>query len=424
MQNSNDETLKPPKWPCLSNDALPGIVGDFVSLATRKSEADPAAVLATFLVRFGVEIGPNPYLMIGDTKHSTRLFAAIVGATSKARKGTSARPVDRLFSVNANKCVNSLNSYEMRGELYIPAKTSPGPLSSGEGLLWQVSDENAGADCQKRLYILDEELAAALKSTERNGNTLSTTIRKLWDTGDIEPLTKNDRIKVTGAHVGIVTHITMEELKGSLRAVEMHNGLANRFMWICSKRSKLVPNPSPMPQKELDEIKKNIHGIIKTNSQDVEMRLTDAAQNRWEYLYPEISKEHPGLIGSVINRAEAQVMRLAMIYALINNRHDIDICHLEAGLSFWKYSEESAIYIFSSRDDNPLNKKIITALRAGEKTKSELHQFFGNNIAAETMNNALAELIDSKRIEYRQERSSGPKPKTIYVLRNNEFTNL
>jgi len=41
--------LKP--WPLLPSAALPGICGELIELATRNSEADPAAALATFLVR-------------------------------------------------------------------------------------------------------------------------------------------------------------------------------------------------------------------------------------------------------------------------------------------------------------------------------------------------------------------------------------
>ncbi len=412
------------KCPVLSDAALPGIVGDFVSLATRKSEADPAAVLATFLVRFGVEIGPKPYLMIGDSKHFARLFAVILGASSKARKGTSSKPVGRLFSCIPNKSVNSLISYDTTKSLYVPAKTSPGPLSSGEGLLYQVSDEYEGKDSQNRLFIIDEELAAALKSMERHGNILSTIIRKLWDDGEIEPLTKRDRIKVTGAHVGIVTHITMEELNGSLKSVELYNGFANRFLWIYSRRAKLVANPTPMPQEELAFIQNRIISIILENSCAVEMKLMKDASELWEGLYPTISKDHPGLIGSVINRSEAQVIRLAMTYALIDNKHSIGASHLEAALAFWKYAEDSAKFIFSIHDENPLREKIITVLRSGEKTKTELHKAFGNNIAAKQMDDALKELEDLNLIVCRHDDSTGSKPKNIFALRINELTNL
>ncbi|MCC8108174.1 MAG: DUF6371 domain-containing protein [Planctomycetes bacterium] len=91
-----------PTWPELSPDALPGFIGEFVELATRDSEADPAAVLATLLVRFGAEVyghqqNKGPYLAIGEAIHPPRLFAVVCGNSSKARKGTSRQPVTRLF---------------------------------------------------------------------------------------------------------------------------------------------------------------------------------------------------------------------------------------------------------------------------------------------------------------------------------------
>ena len=57
----NDDSVRP--WPELSPVALPGVIGEFVTLATRNSEADPAAVLATLLVRFGVEVYGLPPLV-------------------------------------------------------------------------------------------------------------------------------------------------------------------------------------------------------------------------------------------------------------------------------------------------------------------------------------------------------------------------
>jgi len=64
----------------------------------------------------------------------------------------------------------------------------------------------------KRLFVLDEEFAAALQCTKREGNTLSTNLRNFWDSGNVEPLTKTSKIKTTGAHVCLVTHITALEL--------------------------------------------------------------------------------------------------------------------------------------------------------------------------------------------------------------------
>ena len=95
-ENDIEPDLDIREWPRLNPPALRGIAKEFVELATRSSEADPAAVLVIFLSRFGIEIGTDPHIMIGDKRHSARLFAVIVGSSSKARKGTSADPVRRL----------------------------------------------------------------------------------------------------------------------------------------------------------------------------------------------------------------------------------------------------------------------------------------------------------------------------------------
>jgi hypothetical protein len=120
----------------LDERALSGIAGDFVELAVRNSEADPAAVLMTFICRFGIEVGPGPFLMVGDTKHHTRVFGVIVGNSSKARKGTSGKPVKRLF-----KFEKFAKGDDETTLAYMPARFSPGPLSSGEGLIYAVRDK-------------------------------------------------------------------------------------------------------------------------------------------------------------------------------------------------------------------------------------------------------------------------------------------
>ena len=109
LVETGDDTVR--SWPALSPIALPGLAGEFVALATRGSEADPAAVLATFLVRFGVEVygfesGKGPYVKVGETRHPPRLYAVIVGASSRARKGTSAKPVERAFETIPAKWQN------------------------------------------------------------------------------------------------------------------------------------------------------------------------------------------------------------------------------------------------------------------------------------------------------------------------------
>lgn len=102
-------------------------------------------------------------------------------------------------------------------------------------------------------------------------------------------------------------------------------------------------------------------GLMKMNSQALEL---------WKTVYPELSKEHNGFAGSIINRAEAQTLRLALVYALLAGQDHIAAQHLQAALTMWRYAQESAFYIFSDKGRDPLEEKVLKALQNGALTAS------------------------------------------------------
>jgi Protein of unknown function (DUF3987) len=90
----------------------------------------------------------------------------------------------------------------------------------------------------KRLLVVEPELASVLEQTRPEGNTLSATLRQAWDGGKLDTLVKNCRATATEVHVSVIGHITPEELRRKLTATEQANGFANRFLWIYARRSK------------------------------------------------------------------------------------------------------------------------------------------------------------------------------------------
>ena len=432
------------KWPVFPFEAAcPGIVGEFVALATRDSEADPAAVCVTMLARFAAEVyglaeGKGPHVYVGETLHPPRLFAVICGNSSKSRKGSSLSPVTKLFT--REYCLPS----EM-ASLPLPASESGGPLSTGEGLGNQVRDESEEererrrrmnpnepirAPGDKRLMIQDEEFASGLACTKREGNTLSMGLRSFWDSGDYAPLTKNNPIRVKNAHICIITHITMQELAVALTDVQAFNGFGNRFLWICARRSKLIPLPSRMPAEKLRPLQNELWRLVAQAQKCGLITMSAGARAQWEIIYPEISKEHSGLAGSIINRAEAQTLRLALIYALLDGRDQIEGRHLDAALTLWRYAQDSALYIFGDRTADPLEEKILAALEPGPLTATELSAAFSRNIPKERLQAALEQLEARQRISITKIKRAG-RPKTIISRReislinenneNNEF---
>lgn len=405
-------------WPQLSSSALTGLLGEFVEMACKKSEADPAAVAATFLVRFGIEAGTSAYVSVGEGRHRPRLNGVIVGESSKARKGTSAGPVKTVFA-----------------GLHSPCQTSSGPLSSGEGLIYAVRDEQTsyvvdrktGEGQQqvtdpgvedKRLFVLDEEFANALNATMRDGNNLSGVIRGLYDDGDAAPLTKSNKIGTTGAHVGIISHITISELKAKLSKTEQLNGFGNRFLWICARRQCMVPFPEPIPDYERTILRKLIQERLEHAFRGGEYRFSAEARGLWSEAYPRLSMAHKGLAGCMINRGEAHIVRLALINALLALHKQIELEDLEAAISFWSYCEQSALYLFGGEQGDSRKQKILTALTAQPRmARNEIRErVFQKHVSSEALTALLKEMEEENLIESLVERTGGA-PKHIVILK-------
>ena len=411
------------RWPALPPAAMHGPAGDLVRLAQDNTEADPAAILATALARAGAEMGPDVFVPIGETRHAPRLFVAVVGNTSKGRKGESAKPAERLFSLTS-----------LIREGYLPAHTSPGPLSTGEGLIFRVRDEVTSwqvdkktgegsyvvtdpGEENKKLYVQDPELAAALQCTRRDGNTLSCTLRTLWDSGNAEPLTKSNRTKCTGAHVVVVCHITLPELAKLLAETELLNGFANRFLWVCARRQRPVPIPEPMDQTRLEVIHRRVMGAIeKCSANPGPVQLSPEARKLYIEIYPTLSEEKPGLAGAVTGRAEAQVIRLSLVYALLDSAERIEVEHLRAALAFWEYCSTSAEYVFGGRGQDTLSERVLSALEKGPLTPTDIHRLTGNHVSSERIRHALEDLVAGGRVIETQEPTGG-RPKTVFCTR-------
>lgn len=441
------------EWPVLPLEALHGLAGDAVHLATTDCEADPAAVLITFLAWFGAACGQpdgkTPYLRIGETRHAPRLFAAVVGASSRARKGTSKYPVQRLmeeahlFSTSSlvpsegnNVVTYAPNTgstplpFITKKEERSPCPASEGPLSSGEGIIYRLRDASEETDddgrpvdkgsTDKRLIVIEGEFGGVFKVMQRDGSIVSTVLRVAWDGGTIEPLTKTSRIRASHPHLCIVGHITADELKALLTTVDLRNGLANRFLWVMARRTRLISRPQPMPDKAVAGLAARIAAALE-HATPGQVAWSASALERWDDLYPDLTGEREGAWGYATGRAEAQVPRLALIYAVLDSRLVIEPAHLEAAYAVWRYCDASACYLFAESAADPIGNKILDALRAagGAMSQTALHAAFGRNLPADKLAAALTLLQEHGRITSETRKTSG-RPSVTWRLNANE----
>jgi hypothetical protein len=397
---------KPLPWPELAQEAFYGLPGDIVRAIEPHSEADPVALLANTLCAIGNVVERGAFARVGADEHHTKLFVGLVGETAKGRKGLSWGPVrDLMHAVDPGWADNRVVS----------------GLSSGEGLIHAVRDEVWGTkkgeevvvdpgEKDKRLLVMEGELAGVLKVMSREGNTLSPIIRQAWDGDRLRTLTKNNPTKATGAHVSIIGHITKAELLRHLSETEAANGFANRFLWLMVRRSKELPFGGEWGMVDTSQLVRRLHCAVQFGRQQRIIHWGDSAKDVWSEVYGPLSEGKPGLFGAVIGRAEAQTLRLGTLYAVMDESETIEYEHLVAALAFWDYAEESARYIFGDATGDPVADNIIEALRAagnGGLTRTEIRDLFGRHKSAERINQVLGELLKLGRVEKIVEETGG-----------------
>lgn len=378
--------------------AFHGLAGDIVRVIEPNTEADPAGLLLQFLTVFGSVVGECPHVVADADRHPARLFVSLVGDTASGRKGTSWGHIRRMFDAIAPKwTANNIKS----------------GLSSGEGLIYNVRDGDDGPPdkardlgvMDKRLLVFEPELASVLKSFSRNGNTLSPVLRQAWDTGHLSTLTKNSPLKTLSSHVSLISHITKEELTRLLAETEMANGLGNRFLWVSVRRSKLLPDGGKVPKDRLplDDIK----AALESGELRGEIVRTTAMSALWREVYPRLTSGGVGLVGALLARGAAQVLRLSLIYALLDKAEMIDRPHLEAALAVWAYCEGSVREIFGTSLGNTVADTLIRSMGPDGLTLSEGYEVFSNHISARELMGGFRALESFGLVKAEREATGG-----------------
>jgi hypothetical protein len=406
-----------PEWPTIRDDAYYGLAGDVVETIRPHTEADPVAILIQFLACAGNIIGKCPYHQIEGDQHHANLFTVLVGESSKARKGTS---WGRIASFA-----------KLADERWYDDRTKGG-LSSGEGFISEVRDEikkwNAKEGAwetidpgvmDKRLMVIEPEFAGVLAVVERHGNTLSPLMRKAWDGGILSTMTRNAPLRATGAHISIVGHITVEELRARLTRTDTANGFANRFLFMLVKRSTvLLPfGGDLLDDKVLAGLGERLREAVEAAGSIGRVGWTSSAADAWKTVYPQLSEGQRGLLGAVTSRAEAQCIRLALIYALLDGAANIDLPHIKAALAVWEYAEASAAHIFGASLGDPIADEILRALQQAGMAgvnRATIRDLFGRHQSADRIGAALALLMAKSKVRA-EVRETGGRPVEIWI---------
>ena len=385
-------------WPELREEALYGPAGDFVRVVAPQSETALSALLAQFVVMFGAAAGPNATMIVESTVHHPRTSVVLVGATATSRKGTSLDHCKRVF--------------RMADEEWTKSNFITG-LASGEGLIARLTEYSDG---QRNVVITDAEFGRTLTAAQRDGSILSHIIREMYDSGHLESNTRKSPMRIDGVHAAIIGHITAEEYRAKLATVEIANGFANREMPYSVRRRQRLAEGGTLCDNDLKEIGARLNAALAFARQPRRMKRSDEARTEWKSWYDAVPDEG-GLLGAMTARAEAHVLRLSMIYALLDCSEVIQIDHLRPAIAFWDYAAASARYIFGSTLGDKIADRILDELRLAYpqwRTRDEIRDIFSRHEPADRLK-AAVEYLERQGLASRTVSKTGGRSEERWV---------
>jgi hypothetical protein len=298
-------------------------------------------------------------------------------------------------------------------ELWIANCLPSGGLSTGEGLIHAVRDKSIIGKTKKgepifddgvidkRLCVVESELARTFHALLREGNTLGAVLCQAWDGNQMRTMTRNTPRCATGAHVSIVGHVTASELIERLQRLQNSvgkGGLGNRILWVLARRQRSLPFGGRPLDAELQELGRRLGAAIKAARLCADnVTLDPSARALWARIYPDLTADRPGLLGSMTQRGAPQVRRIATVYALLDHAREVADVHLHAALELWRYCIDSARFLFGESTGDKVADRILGELRGIRPDwlpRAAIGKLFGWNTPADAIERALTLLVN------------------------------
>jgi hypothetical protein len=350
--------------PVIDDAAFYGLPGEIVNVLAPAMEACPAAILANVLACAGVLFQRNAFFQVVADKHYPCDYYLTVGKSSIGRKGTTTNAVLEIIE----RVQPGFKDAILRG------------LSTGQGVISALIDpaveveEGALPPPKQQCTLVDiSEFDELLSVMRREENTLAAVLRDAWDGKSLAVLTRNQPLRVANASLSALANITRRELVEKLTTTAKTNGFANRFLFVWSERSKIVPRGVNIDTLPIGPLVVKLHQAVQAAANLGPVQRDDATSELWDEEYKRLTDRDDSICDSLLARADAHVVRLSLLYALLDGKRVIGLPHLRAALAFWDYCEASVRFIFGDEIDGQA-ERILRALENGPLTTGELRR--------------------------------------------------
>ena len=351
------------EFPDFNTASIHGPVLQFVDLIRPHTEAGAAALAAEYITGLASIIGNKVYVKQGPQEHPPRINVFIIGESSKGRKGT-AHGVVEYFMRQAAPDFFPLHKIEtlVSGAAFIKAATNLAHKTAANG-----------SDPDMRAWIVEEE-AVNLLASGHGVNDISSVVRKMFDSGKLSKFHAKGQIVVEGVHFNVTGHITEEEFSERLPRASVFNGFLNRFMLIGTKNGGFKrQRETIIPEQKIDKIVQPLQDIIAWvqartyNTGTFELKWATGVDDEYDDFRLDLEKRMDEATDRRFKAAAARgathVMRLALMFAIIDREREIKSIHLHSAIGMWQHAEDTLRYLYQEADEHADEKLLLEMLR-------------------------------------------------------------
>jgi hypothetical protein len=148
------------------------------------------------------------------------------------------------------------------------------------------------------------------------------------------------------------------------------------------------------------------------------LNRSEAAEALWAEIYDQVDDDVDGVIGSLTARAEAQMLRLSVAYALLDGSETIEVDHLQAARAVWQHCEASIRRVYGQATPDHVVPRLLLALQeAGEEglDGSQQRDLFSRHMAGSRLAAARLEL-ERRGLAETQCQVTGGRPRLLTRL--------
>jgi len=366
------------------------------ALSGGAAEVSDVAMLAASLTFAGTHLAGRGTHYIGADAHNPVIWSAMVGRSAAARKSMSMSLMQGVYYGFPDEPTPA--SDPRLWEAYLPRRV--GGFNSGEVLIDSFKqpekttdddddeEEDDGFYYNPRAIAVESELDRLWTAAGRDGSILGVILCNAWDGSTMSIRSRGaGNVEIKGGEyvLGLLGAATESRALGAAARSDgqmVFSGLANRYLWwgLPDETSDIPMSDSSLPWPDIHDYRDALE-LRKVRSTPVPVwgkdpGMTDDATDLWHEVYPWVkrgSKSAEGeLARETLSRAEAQVRRLALNFALSRPHGTlaVDVHDLQCALAVWEFCRASVRHLLAperameapSRFDNEVRRAMYSLL--------------------------------------------------------------